>query len=165
MAVRRRPLTAEARVRSRPVHVWSVMGKVKVGRVSAPRTSVFCCQYHCTSAPCSSSTRCPSLGTGGWSLGTFEKAATGSQLVNYRIHKRPPPVSIPSQLDPVHVPTSHLLKIHLNIILPSTPGSSRWSLSLRFPHQNPVYAYPFSRVCYMPSPSHYSRFNHPDIIG
>ena len=38
-----------------------------------------------------------------------------------------------SQLDPIHARTSHFLKIHLNIILPYTPGSSKWSLSSGFP--------------------------------
>ena len=47
----------------------------------------------------------------------------------------PPPIPILSQLDPVHTNTSHFLKIHLNIILPSTTGCLQQYLSLRFPHQ------------------------------
>ena len=59
--------------------------------------------------------------------------------VHYHTHKRPPPVPILGQLNPVHIPTSHLLEIHPNIIHPSTPRSPQLSLSLRFPHQHPIH--------------------------
>jgi len=49
--------------------------------------------------------------------------------VHYRTHKRPPPVSILGQPNPVHIPTYHLLEIHPNIIHPSKPRSPQWSLS------------------------------------
>jgi len=54
--------------------------------------------------------------------------------VHYRTHRCPPPVCILGQPNPVHIPTSHLLEIHSNIIHPSTPRSPQWSLSPRFPH-------------------------------
>ena len=59
--------------------------------------------------------------------------------VHYRTHKTPPPVSILGQSNPVHIPTSHLLEIHPNIIHSSKPRSPQWSLSLRFPHQDPIH--------------------------
>ena len=60
-------------------------------------------------------------------------------MVHYRTHKRPPHVPVLGQPNPVHIPTSHLLEIHPNIIHPSTPSSPQWSLSLRFPHQDPIH--------------------------
>ena len=61
--------------------------------------------------------------------------------VHYRTHKRPPPVPILSQLHPVPTTPSHFMKIHLNIILPSTSWSPQW-----FPHQNPVHTCPSIRA-------------------
>ena len=84
--------------------------------------------------------------------------------VQYCILTCPSPVLILSQLYPVHAPTSHFLEMHLTIILPSPPPSSKWSLSFRFPQQNHVYAFPLPHTRYMPLPSH-SQFNHPNNIG
>ena len=48
-------------------------------------------------------------------------------------HSQPPPVPILSQLDALHTPKSHFLKIHLNIIFPSTAGSPSVLLPSGFP--------------------------------
>ena len=72
--------------------------------------------------------------------------------VHYRTHKRPPTVSILGQPNPVHIPTSHLLVIHPNIIHPSTPRSPQWSPSLRFPQQGPIH--PLSSPIRATCPAH-----------
>ena len=73
--------------------------------------------------------------------------------VHYRTHKPPPPVnSILGQYNPVHIPTSHLLEIHPNIIRPSTPRSPEWSLSFRFPHQHPIHLHLPTHTRHTPSP-------------
>ena len=56
------------------------------------------------------------------------------------------PYPEPDQSSPF--PPSHFLKLHLNIILPYTPGPFKWSLSVKFPHQNPVYTSPLHHKCY-----------------
>ena len=79
-------------------------------------------------------------------------------LRNQKVHykKSPPPVTILSQLDPVHAPTSQFLKIHLNIILPSTPGLPSGSFLLGFTTKN-LYAPLLPHTCYMPRPSYTSQ--------
>ena len=72
--------------------------------------------------------------------------------VHHRIHKRPPPGSILGQPNPVHIPTSHLLEIHPNIIHPSMPRSPQWSPSLRFPYQYPIH--PLSSPIRATCPAH-----------
>jgi len=67
--------------------------------------------------------------------------------VHYRTHKRPPPVSILGQPNPVHIPTSHLLEIRPNINHPSTPRSPQL---VSFPPVSP------SRPYKPPSPPSYA---------
>ena len=77
--------------------------------------------------------------------------------VHYHTHKRPPPVSILGQPNPVHIPSSHLLEMHPNTTHPSTPRSPQRSPSLRFPHQDPIHPPLLTHTCHIPSPSHSSR--------
>ena len=56
-----------------------------------------------------------------------------SLTVHYRINKRPLSVPILSQLGEVHTLMSQCMNTLINIILPSTPASPKWSLSLTVP--------------------------------
>ena len=85
--------------------------------------------------------------------------------VHYHIHKCPSYFTILRQLNLVHTPTSQFLKINVIIFLPCMPRSTKWTLSFRFPHQSPVYASPLTHMCYMPCPSHSSRFDHTNNTG
>jgi hypothetical protein len=83
--------------------------------------------------------------------------------VHYRIHKCPSPVHNLSRINLVQAP-SNFLELHFNITIPYTPRSSKWSLSLRFPHPNPVRISSVSHMCHMPRPSQPSWFDHPTNI-
>ena len=84
------------------------------------------------------------------SVGQEIPSVLRSPTVHYRIHKRPPPLPILRQSNPVHVSPSHFLKINFNIILPSKPRYSWLSLSIRSPDQNTVWSCPVSYT-YLPS--------------
>jgi hypothetical protein len=75
--------------------------------------------------------------------------------VHYRIQKRPLPVHILSELDPIlyhHIP----LPEDLRIIVPSTHGSPSWSLSLRHPLNTPL---PSPYVLHAPNISLFSTWS------
>jgi hypothetical protein len=68
-----------------------------------------------------------------------------NQNVYYRVHKSPPPVAIPCQMNQIHIPKPYFPKTHFNIILSSTPRSCEWSLPCRLPNQI-LYAF-FTSPC------------------
>jgi len=76
------------------------------------------------------------------------------------VHNSPQLVPIPSQINLVHTP-SYLFNIPFNIILSSTPRSSKWFQYLRFLHQNPVCNSPHPHTCHMLCPPRYSWLYHP----
>ena len=51
----------------------------------------------------------------------------------------------------IHAYPSHFLKIHFTIIAPSMPMSSKWSLYLRSPNQNPVCTTHVSHAYHIPA--------------
>ena len=59
---------------------------------------------------------------------------------------------------------SHFLNIGFNIILPSTPISSNWTLTLRSPHPKPVCTCPVTYTSNLPTPSHSCWFDHAVIF-
>jgi len=77
------------------------------------------------------------------------------------VHKNPSFDPILSQMNPVHILTSCFLKIHFNIILPSTPSSTKWPYSFTFSDQYFVHAFlmsPMRSACSYSASCHtYSR--------
>jgi len=57
--------------------------------------------------------------------------------VHYSLHMRPSPIPILVQINPIHA-LIPLIEINFNIILPSRLRSSKWSVSIRSPHQYPL---------------------------
>jgi hypothetical protein len=69
-----------------------------------------------------------------------------NQMVHYGVYKSPPPVHI-SQIFSVHSFLPYLLKIRFNIIVPSGPESSNWSLLFNFFNQNSFHTHFSSTIC------------------
>ena len=104
--------------------------------------------------------RCHTLQKIGLPLITLASCRTVlTEKLTSHIPKCPPPVPVLNQLDPVHTLTSHFLKD------PSLYYSPIYTLVLQmvsFPpasHQNPVHTSAIPHTCYMPRPSHSSRFD------
>jgi len=55
----------------------------------------------------------------------------------------------PDHIISVHALQTDSFKTHLNTFFPFTPVSSKWSLSLRFSHQNAIWTSPLPYMCHV----------------
>jgi hypothetical protein len=62
------------------------------------------------------------------------------------------------------LPHPFFLKIPFNTVVTSKLRSSKWSVFLRSPHQDPLCNCLVSHTCHIPSPAHLSRFDYPNNI-
>jgi hypothetical protein len=62
--------------------------------------------------------------------------ALWNPTVHHRVHKHPPLDPILSQVNSVRLINPYLRKVQLNVILPPTPKSSQWSLTVK--KHNPI---------------------------
>jgi hypothetical protein len=80
--------------------------------------------------------------------------------VPYRLHNSLALVLILSQMHTVHTFPLYFRKIQSNIIFPSTPRSSMWSLPFTFTNQNYVCISHISCACYVPRLYHRRWLDH-----
>ena len=85
--------------------------------------------------------------------------------VPYRIHKRPPPTAILSQINPVDDILRIFWRFILVLYLPPTSRSFRWSLSNRHTKQHPVCTSPVPHTWFIHHSSHFSWFDHGITFG
>jgi hypothetical protein len=83
---------------------------------------------------------------------------------HYLVHKSPPLVPIPSQINSIYTIPPYLSKIHFNIVRPSTSWSFQWSLSFWISHQYPTCIPSLPHSCYVPCPSHPPWLDHSNYI-